>query len=153
MLVDGVVELAGAGARAEGAAGYQVRALAGGWDVTAPDGSRLLAGPRPGVPAGSARYDAVLLDLALEEDEGIQAKCPNGSAYVWTRKQAGVRAHGQLILGARPPIAIDALADGIARQKLADPHAVPDDLMGRIIGLLLAGATRPRGDRGTHSAP
>jgi adenosylcobinamide kinase/adenosylcobinamide-phosphate guanylyltransferase len=40
-----------------------VRALAGGWDVTAPDGTRLLAGPRPEVPAGTARYDAVLLDL------------------------------------------------------------------------------------------
>jgi adenosylcobinamide kinase / adenosylcobinamide-phosphate guanylyltransferase len=37
--------------------------LAGGWDVTAPDGTRLLAGPRPEVPAGTARYDAVLLDL------------------------------------------------------------------------------------------
>ncbi len=42
-------------------------------------------------------------------------------------------------------IAIDALADGIARQKLADPRAVPDDLMGRVLSLLLAGATRPAG--------
>jgi AcrR family transcriptional regulator len=40
-------------------------------------------------------------------------------------------------------VAIDALADGIARQKLADPEAVPDDLMGRVLALLLAGATRP----------
>jgi AcrR family transcriptional regulator len=40
-------------------------------------------------------------------------------------------------------LAIDALADGIARQKLADPDAVPDDLMGRVISLLIAGATRP----------
>jgi AcrR family transcriptional regulator len=39
-------------------------------------------------------------------------------------------------------VAIDALADGIARQKLADPEAVPDDLLGRAIALLLAGATR-----------
>lgn len=39
-------------------------------------------------------------------------------------------------------IAIDALADGIARQKLADPAVVPDDLMGRVISLLLAGAAR-----------
>jgi AcrR family transcriptional regulator len=39
-------------------------------------------------------------------------------------------------------VAIDALADGIARQKLADPNAVPDDLMGRLLSLLLAGATR-----------
>src|ERR1700724_35066 len=42
-------------------------------------------------------------------------------------------------------VAIDALADGIARQKLADPQAVPDDLMGRGLALLLAGATRPAG--------
>src|SRR5204862_3779263 len=40
-------------------------------------------------------------------------------------------------------IAIDALADGIARQKLADPDAVPDDLMGRVLSLLFAAATRP----------
>ena len=40
-------------------------------------------------------------------------------------------------------IAIDALADGIARQKMADPDAVPDELMGRVLSLLLAGATRP----------
>jgi AcrR family transcriptional regulator len=41
-------------------------------------------------------------------------------------------------------IAIDALADGIARQKLTDPDAVPDQLMGRVIALLLAGAVRER---------
>ena len=40
-------------------------------------------------------------------------------------------------------VAIDALADGIARQKLADPQAVPDDLMGKVLSLLLAGAARP----------
>ncbi|MHB1539531.1 MAG: TetR/AcrR family transcriptional regulator [Solirubrobacteraceae bacterium] len=40
-------------------------------------------------------------------------------------------------------IAIDALADGIARQKLADPDAIPDDLMGRVLALLLSGAARP----------
>jgi len=49
-------------------------------------------------------------------------------------------------------IAIDALADGIARQKLADPEAIPDELMGRILGLLLAGATRPREGTDTRSA-
>jgi AcrR family transcriptional regulator len=40
-------------------------------------------------------------------------------------------------------VAIDALADGIARQKLADPDVVPDELMGRVLSLLFAGATRP----------
>src|SRR3984893_8654035 len=47
-------------------------------------------------------------------------------------------------------IAIDALADGIARQKLADPEAVPDELMGRVLSLVFAGATRPAGT-GTRS--
>ena len=42
-------------------------------------------------------------------------------------------------------LAIDALADGIARQKLPDPDAVPDDLMGRILSLLFAAVTRPAG--------
>jgi AcrR family transcriptional regulator len=39
--------------------------------------------------------------------------------------------------------AVDALADGIALQKLADPEAIPDELFGRILSLLLAGASRP----------
>jgi hypothetical protein len=56
------------------------------------------------------RDEAVLLDLRLDEDEGIEATCPHGNSYVWTRKQMGVRARGTLVLGARPPIAIDALA-------------------------------------------
>jgi uncharacterized protein DUF2804 len=56
------------------------------------------------------RDGAVLLDLTLEEDGGIEATCPNGDASVWTRKQAGVRARGTLALGARAPVEIDALA-------------------------------------------
>jgi Protein of unknown function (DUF2804) len=56
------------------------------------------------------RDGAVLLELALAEDDGIEATCPHGSSYVWTRKQAGVRAHGTLALGTRPPVSIDALA-------------------------------------------
>jgi AcrR family transcriptional regulator len=40
-------------------------------------------------------------------------------------------------------VAIDALADGIARQKLADPDAVPEELMGRILSVLFAAVTRP----------
>jgi AcrR family transcriptional regulator len=40
-------------------------------------------------------------------------------------------------------VVIDALADGIARQKLADPEAVPDELMGRVLSLLFAAVTRP----------
>jgi AcrR family transcriptional regulator len=40
-------------------------------------------------------------------------------------------------------IAVDALADGFARQKLADPEAVPDELMGAALNALFVGATRP----------
>jgi AcrR family transcriptional regulator len=49
-------------------------------------------------------------------------------------------------------LAIDALADGIARQKLTDPHAVPDELMGRVLSLLFGAVTRPAGT-GRRSAP
>jgi AcrR family transcriptional regulator len=42
-------------------------------------------------------------------------------------------------------IAVDALADGIARQRLADPAAVPDELMGTVLSLLFGAATRPAG--------
>jgi AcrR family transcriptional regulator len=57
----------------------------------------------------------------------------------------GVRDFGlQLDIPAEQlAVAIDALADGIARQKLADPDAVPDELMGRILSLLFAAVTRP----------
>jgi AcrR family transcriptional regulator len=59
--------------------------------------------------------------------------------------QDGVREFDlQLALPAEQlAVAVDALADGIARQKLADPSAVPDDLMGRVLALLFAAATQP----------
>jgi AcrR family transcriptional regulator len=40
-------------------------------------------------------------------------------------------------------VVVDALADGIARQKLADPDAVPDELLGSALSLLFSRATRP----------
>ena len=60
--------------------------------------------------------DGVLLDIALEEDEGVQARCSHGGGVkhgggeVWTRKQAGVRAHGTLSLDGSPAREIEALA-------------------------------------------
>ncbi len=78
VLVDGVLELTAAGVTGDGdgdggggaeagKVGHRVRPLAGGWDVTAPDGTRLLAGAgagaSPEVPPGTARYDSALLDL------------------------------------------------------------------------------------------
>ena len=61
VVVDGVVELPSPSPA--GVAGYEVRKVAGGWEVTGPDGTRLLIGARPEVGAGAGRYDAVLLDL------------------------------------------------------------------------------------------
>src|SRR5271168_290061 len=70
--------------------------------------------------------------------------------HVLTRLIAdGVREFDlQLALPAEQlAVAIDALADGIARQKLADPGAVPDELMGRVLSLLFSAATRPAAAR------
>ncbi|HYY20156.1 MAG TPA: bifunctional adenosylcobinamide kinase/adenosylcobinamide-phosphate guanylyltransferase, partial [Streptosporangiaceae bacterium] len=64
LVVDGELELPGGSVPA----GYRVRELAGGWDVTGPDGARLLAGVRPAAPA-EARYDAVLLDLGRDPSQ------------------------------------------------------------------------------------
>ena len=75
IVIDGRLRLgAESGAREAGAAGYRVRRVpdaraggTGGWDVTAPDGGRLLypAGPgsAPAPPEGTASYDVAFLDL------------------------------------------------------------------------------------------
>ncbi len=39
-------------------------------------------------------------------------------------------------------VAVDALADGFALQKLADPESVPDELFGEALAMLLEGASR-----------
>jgi hypothetical protein len=41
---------------------------------------------------------AVEIDLALEETNGIEAICPTGESYAWTRKQGGIRAHGSVTI-------------------------------------------------------
>jgi hypothetical protein len=56
------------------------------------------------------REDGVELLLTLEEEEGVQARCAHGRGEVWTRKQAGVCAHGTLALDGGPPQAIEARA-------------------------------------------
>ncbi len=56
------------------------------------------------------RDGGILLDLTLEEDEGIEALCPHGRSHVWTRKQAGVAARGMLAIDGDPPREIQARA-------------------------------------------
>ncbi|WP_022929110.1 TetR/AcrR family transcriptional regulator [Patulibacter americanus] len=41
-------------------------------------------------------------------------------------------------------VGLDALADGIARQRLAQPDAVPHDLFGRLVGAFLSSVSEPR---------
>ncbi len=66
---------------------------------------------RDGVPARVRIRDrAVELEFQLEEQPGIQARCPHGAEEVWTRKQAGVAAHGTLALDGGAAREIEALA-------------------------------------------
>ncbi len=52
----------------------------------------------------------VAIDLALQEDAGIEALCPHGRGYVWTRKQAGIPARGTVALDGGSTRKIEALA-------------------------------------------
>jgi hypothetical protein len=63
-------------------------------------------------PPGRLRVcdGGVLLELSLDERQGIKAVCPHGNEHVWTRKQAGIQAHGTLALDRGPPRQIEALA-------------------------------------------
>jgi adenosylcobinamide kinase / adenosylcobinamide-phosphate guanylyltransferase len=66
ILIDGVLALGPDGPGKRNA--HQVRAIPGGWDVTAPDGGRLLYLPGPGVPAGAgvpagSTYDVAFVDV------------------------------------------------------------------------------------------
>ncbi|HEY7324796.1 MAG TPA: bifunctional adenosylcobinamide kinase/adenosylcobinamide-phosphate guanylyltransferase [Streptosporangiaceae bacterium] len=72
VVVDGVVEFRpgqppSQGTGAPAAAAHRIDAVPGGFDITGPDGSRLLlaAGPgaQPQPPTGAAPYDVALLDL------------------------------------------------------------------------------------------
>jgi adenosylcobinamide kinase/adenosylcobinamide-phosphate guanylyltransferase len=72
VLVDGVLRLGPGQDDPAPQAGYRVVRVPGGWDVTAPDGGRLLLAAGPGAvepgraPAGAGPYHAALLDLIGE---------------------------------------------------------------------------------------
>jgi len=52
----------------------------------------------------------VRIDVALGEDAGWEATCRHGRHHVWTRKQAGVRAHGTVVVDGGAPREVEALA-------------------------------------------
>jgi hypothetical protein len=74
------------------------------------------AAPRqdPGIEAEPGRLlvrdSGVVLDLQFEEEAGFETICPHGRAHVWTRKQAGIAAHGTLALDGRAPRELQARA-------------------------------------------
>jgi hypothetical protein len=56
------------------------------------------------------RDRGIALDLALDEEPGVEVRCPNGSQHVWTRKQAGIAARGTLTVGRGQPRPVEARA-------------------------------------------
>jgi hypothetical protein len=57
----------------------------------------------------------VEIDVALDEGAGIEAICPSGSSYGWTRKQGGIEARGTVTIdGRRRPIEARAVVDDTA---------------------------------------
>jgi hypothetical protein len=56
------------------------------------------------------RDAGVALELSLEEEAGFRAHCSHGHGEVWTRKQAGIAAHGTLALDGGAPMQVEARA-------------------------------------------
>ena len=56
------------------------------------------------------RDRGLTLELALQEDAGIEALCRHGRGTVWTRKQAGIPARGSLSLPGLQARELEALA-------------------------------------------
>jgi len=72
----------------------------------------LFAAPRRHVSlapgAVRVRDGDVEIDLVIDEGPGVESVCPHGSAWVWTRKQAGVAIRGSVRV-AGSELAIDGL--------------------------------------------
>jgi uncharacterized protein DUF2804 len=79
------------------------------------------------------------LDVTLDEQRGIEAVCPSGDAYGWTRKQGGIPARGRLRLGGRART-LDgrAIVDDTAAYYVRHTHwrwaaGVGEDVHGRAV--------------------
>jgi len=70
------------------------------WAVALPDGT-LLEGRR-GVRLRAGRVEAGgIVELELDEGDGVEVVSQHGRAWVWTRKQAGVTVRGRVRAGGR----------------------------------------------------
>lgn len=91
------------------------------WAVATPDGSlrERASAARGGVRLGPGRVSVsapgVRVDLALAETGGVEVASPSGAGFAWTRKQAGVPAHGSVALDGRElPVDGEAFVDDSA---------------------------------------
>ncbi len=66
VLIDDVVRLGAGNDGILGVEGYRIVPVTGGWEVTGPDGARLLYGAVPVPAEGAAAYDLAFLDLLGE---------------------------------------------------------------------------------------
>jgi uncharacterized protein DUF2804 len=77
------------------------------WAVALPDGTireRTTSGRggvllEPGLVRVAARGASI--ELEIDEEEGLEVASSHGGAYIWTRKQGGVPAHGKVELEGR----------------------------------------------------
>jgi hypothetical protein len=71
----------------------------------------IVAGEPGGAPGRLRIADrGVRLDLEFQEEPGFEARCANGRSESWTRKQAGIAAHGTLALDGVLPREVHARA-------------------------------------------
>jgi hypothetical protein len=86
------------------------------WAVALPDGALHEGARGVELAPGRARVRGVL-DLALEEGEGVEVVSAHGRSYIWTRKQAGLQVKGTVRLGGR-------------EWRLDGPHGFVDESAG-----------------------
>ena len=93
------------------------------WAVWDRGGQRLYERTALGAPAmvalarGRLRIvdDQLQADVALQETAGVEAICPTGSSYAWTRKQGGIAARGRVMIAGSPrPLEARAVIDDTA---------------------------------------
>ena len=78
----------------------------------------------PGRAAGRAIGERAARPGSSRKTPASQARCPHGAGQVWTRKQAGMRAHGTLALDGGAP-RVDRGAGGDRRHRRTTTRARP----------------------------
>jgi Protein of unknown function (DUF2804) len=73
------------------------------WAVALPDGTLHERTTARGLGAGRALVadGGTRIELELDEGDGVEVVSPHGRGWIWTRKQAGVRVRGHVVVGGR----------------------------------------------------